>query len=54
MTLFFQSTFGRLMSPAIQITDFGNFTIISSSALHNCPTYAQLLLGGLYTEQTTK
>ena len=56
MTLlnFFQSTFVRLMSPAIHITDLGSFTIISSSALHNCSMYTQLLLGGLYTEQTTK
>ena len=45
----FQSTFGRLMSPAIHITDLGSFTVISSSALHNCSMYA-LLLGGLYTE----
>ena len=54
MILFFQSTFGRLKSPAIHIIDLGNFVIISSSALHNCSMYSQSLLGDLYTEQTIK
>ena len=42
------------MSPAIHITDLGSFTMISSSALHNCSMYSQLLLKwlGLHPSST--